>query len=157
MDATKGLRTSLNIRQENGLWADLRIVNDREKAVFIHNPGDYRPTEGWESSREAYNVAVLLSFHFLEMTLTREDGIPVNSCGIATRADHIGEPPVALKPHDVLTISVPLHEYYDLVGGVQYSLELTYRDDKLRVHPKSQFFVARDSESAQNPQRRLSC
>ncbi|HVP56114.1 MAG TPA: hypothetical protein VMU45_14085 [Candidatus Eisenbacteria bacterium] len=139
MDATKELRTTLSIRQENGLWAVLRIVNNSEIPVFIHNPGDYRPTEGWEFSREAYNVAVLLSFHFLDMTLTTEDGIPVEQRGIATRANHDVEPPVKLMPHNALTISIPLHEYYNLVSGVTYSLELTYGDNKLRVHDKRQF------------------
>ncbi|HEX4707782.1 MAG TPA: hypothetical protein VH229_08625 [Candidatus Udaeobacter sp.] len=139
MDATTGLLSTLDIRHENGIWVDLRIANNGEKTVLIHNPGNYRPTEGWELSREAYNVAVLLSFHFLEMILTREDGIPVESSGIAMRADHIGEPPVALRPHAVLTISIPLHEFYDLESRVNYSLELTYGDNNLKVHAKTQF------------------
>jgi hypothetical protein len=139
MDTTKGVRSTLDIRQENGLWADLRIVNTGEKTVFIHNPGDYRPTEGWEFSREAYNAAVLLSFHFLDMALTTKDGISVDQSGIATRANHDVEPPVELKPSDALTISIPLHEYYNLESGVTYSLELTYGDDQLRVRAKRQF------------------
>ena len=133
------LHSTLDIRHENGLWADLRIVNDGETTVSIHNPGDYRPTEGWDSSREAYNVAVLLSFHFLEMVLKREDGIPAVPRGIATRANHTVDPPIDLKPNDALTISIPLHEYYKLESGVIYSLALTYGDDKLRIHAKRQF------------------
>jgi len=139
MDTTKGLLSTLDIRHENGLWADLHILNEGKKTVLIHNPGHYKPTEGWELSREAYNVAVLLSFHFLEMILTREDRIPVELSGIATRADHIGEPPVALRPHAVLTISIPLHEFYDLERDVNYSLELTYGDNNLKVHAKTHF------------------
>jgi hypothetical protein len=139
MYTTKGLRSTLEIRHENGLWADLRIVNEGRKTALIHNPGDYRPTEGWNFSREAYNVAVLLSFHFLDMALTREDGNPIDSRGIATRADHDTGPPVKLKPHDALTISIPLHEYYNLESGVTYSLDLTYGDDELRVHDQRQF------------------
>jgi len=139
MDETKELHSTLSIRQGNGLWAELRIVNYGEEPFFIHNPGDYRPTEGWNFSREAYDVAVLLSFHFLDMTLTTEDGIPVEQRGIATRANHDVEPPVELKPSDALTISIPLHEYYNLESGVTYLLGLTYGDDNLRVHAKSQF------------------
>ena len=139
MDTTKGLLSTLDIRHENGLWADLHIVNEGKKTVLIHNPGHYKPTEGWGSSRQAYDAAVMLSFHFLEMALTREDGIPVDSTGIATRANHIEEPPVALKPSDALTISIPLQEFYHLERDVKYSLELTYGDNNLKVHAKSQF------------------
>jgi hypothetical protein len=139
MDTPQGLYATLDIRQENGLWADLRIVNQGEKTVLIHNPGNYRPTEGWEFSREAYNVAVLRSFHFLKMTLTRENGNPVEPRGIATRANHDVEPPIELKPKGTLMISVPLQEFYHLERGVKYSLELTYGDNDLQVHVKSQF------------------
>jgi hypothetical protein len=72
------------------------------------------------------------------MILT-EDGIPIERRGIATRANHDVEPPVKFKSHDALTISIPLHEYYNLLSRVTYSLELTYGDDKLRVHDKRQF------------------
>ncbi len=141
MNTSEGLRSTLDIRHQNGLWADLRIVNEGRKTVSIHNPGSYLPTERWEFSREAYNVAVLLSFHFLEMALTRADGIPVGSRGIATLADHTVEPPVVLKPQDALTISIPLHEFYHLESGVTYTLDLTYGDDALKVHARRQFHL----------------
>ncbi|TGX53246.1 hypothetical protein E5A73_10325 [Sphingomonas gei] len=110
----------------------LRIANDGDKAVTIHNPGDYRPTEGWEFSREAYRVAALRSFHFLEMTL-RADGSEIEPADIRTRADHLVGLPVALAPGANLQIHIPLHEFYDLMPGIEYSLALTYGDDSARV------------------------
>jgi hypothetical protein len=141
MDATSKLRAAIAIRQERGLWADLRIVNHGAEPASIHNPGVHRPTAGWEFSREAYDVAVLLSFHFLDMTLTTADGMPFERRGIATRADHDVEPAVELKPDDGLTIPIPLHEFFDLEGGVAYSLALTYGDDQARVHAGVEFVV----------------
>lgn len=139
MNTPEELRTTIDIRHANGVWAELRIVNEGKQTVLIHNPGHYKPTEGWSSSRQAYDVAVLLSFHFLEMTLTGTDASPAQNTGIATRADHIAEPPLALKPSDALTISIPLHEFYELQRGVKYSLELTYGDSTLSVHAGREF------------------
>ncbi|MBL0011652.1 MAG: hypothetical protein IPP22_13150 [Nitrosomonas sp.] len=41
------MKAAIDIRTENGVWADLRITNDDDKAARSHNPGNYRPTEGW--------------------------------------------------------------------------------------------------------------
>jgi hypothetical protein len=135
----KDLHATIELRKIDGFWADLRIINEGEKTVSIHNPGNYRPTEGWEFSREAYNVAVLLSFHFLEMRLSRA-GVPLaRRETIATRAGHIVGLPVELAPSDELKVSIPLHEFYDLESGATYLLELTYGDDKLRVSAETRF------------------
>ena len=127
------MKAAVDIRCENGVWADLRITNDENKAARILNPGNYRPTESWEFSREAYQIAVLRSFHFLEMTLRAEDGLAVEPADIASRADHIVGLPVELEPGAELLISVPLHEFYDLKRNREYSLALTYGDDSARV------------------------
>lgn len=132
------MKTTIDIRCENGVWADLRITNDGDTTVRIHNPGNYRPTEGWEFSREAYQVAALRSFHFLEMTLRTKKGSVVEPADISTFADHIVGLPVELKPGAELLISVPLHEFYDLKRDADYSLALTYGDDSARVSAATQ-------------------
>jgi len=132
------MKAAVDIRCENGIWAELRIVNDGDKAACIHNPGDYPPSQGWEFSREAYRIAVLRSFHFLEMTLRTKDGIVVEPVGIATRANHEVDLPVELEPGAELRISVPLHEFYDLKSNEDYWLALTYGDDSARVSAATQ-------------------
>ena len=132
------MKTTIDIRCENGVWADLRITNTGDTAVHIHNPGNYRPTEGWEFSREGYQVAALRSFHFLEMTLRTKDGSVVEPADISTFADHIVGLPVELEPGAELRISIPLHEFYDLKRNVDYSLALTYGDDSIRVSAATQ-------------------
>lgn len=135
----KNLQATIEVRKGKGLQADLNIINNGRKPVLIHNPGRYQPTEGWEFSREAYNVAVLISFHFLVMKLVAQDGTPVEPRNIVTRADHDVELPLELKPSAQLTISIPLDEFFDLKRGLNYSLELTYGDRNLAVHAKGQF------------------
>lgn len=127
------MKTTIDISCESGVWAVMRIVNNGDTATRIHNPGNYQPTERWEFSREAYRVAVLRSFHFLEMTLRAKDGSVVAPAEIYTLVDHEVELPVELEPGAELLISVPLHEFYDLKRNVDYSLALTYGDDSGRV------------------------
>jgi hypothetical protein len=133
------MKTTIDIRCENGVWADLRITNTGDTAVRIHNPGNYRPTEGWEFSYEAYRVAALRSFHSLKMTLRTKDGSVVEPADVSTFADHIVGLPVELEPGAELLISVPLHEFYDLDRNADYSLALTYGDDNARVSAATQF------------------
>jgi hypothetical protein len=139
MKKTTDLKTTIEVRSEKGLWADLRIINEGDRSILVHNPGNYRPTEGWEFSHEAYQVAALQSFHFLEMKLTIAGGMLVNPHQIATRANHVVGLPLELKPGAELKIPIPLHEFYDLKSGTTYSLELTYGDKDLKVSAQSQF------------------
>jgi len=132
------MKATIDIRCENGVWADLRITNDDDIPARIHNPGDYQPMEGWEFSREAYQVAALRSFHFLEMTLRTKNGSVVEPANISTRADHMVGLPVELQPGGELRIRVPLHEFYDLERNMDYSLALTYGDDSARVSAAAQ-------------------
>jgi hypothetical protein len=132
--------TIIEIRKDSGLWADLRIINKGKQPVKIHNPGNYSPTSGWNTSKESYLIAVLLSFHFLEMKLCETGGGLVNrNPSIGTNADHIVKLPVDLKPSDELKIIIPIHEYYKLDNDKNYTLELTYGDNDLKVHAITQF------------------
>jgi hypothetical protein len=133
------MRARIDVRYQDGVWADLRIVNDGNVPARIHNPGNYVPIEGWQSSREAYRIAVLLSFHFLDMTLRNTDGCALGQTGIATLADHIVGRPIELDPGSELHIPVPLHEFYDLEVDADYCLTLTYGDDDVRVSATASF------------------
>jgi len=132
------MKAIVDVSCESGVWAVMRIVNDGDTAARIHNPGEYRPTEGWEFSREAYLVAVLRSFHFLEMIVRTSDGSVVAPADIYTRVNHEVGLPVVLEPGAELPISIPLHEFYDLQPNVEYSLALTYGDNSLRVSAATQ-------------------
>ena len=133
------VQATIEIRADCGVWADLRIVNGGRTPAHVHNPGTLRPTDGWEFSPEAYTVAVLRSFHFLETDLRAEDGSLVPQRDVVTRADHDVEPPIDLGPGAALTIRVPLHELYVLEVGKAYALVITYGDDRLRVRAEASF------------------
>ncbi len=82
---------------------------------------------------------MLRSFHFLEATLRAEDGSLVEPADVATLADPVVGPPVALAPGAELRIPLPLHELYDLKRGSEYSLAVTYGDDDARVSAATRF------------------
>lgn len=127
------MEVTIGIRREHGIWADLRIANRGDDVVRIHNPGNPRLSEGWEYSPEAYRVALLRSFDFLRMTLRANDGSVIEPLPIFTRADPVVGLPLTLDPGAELVLPVPLHEFYDLQPGAEYSLALTYGDDNCRV------------------------
>jgi hypothetical protein len=122
------VRTTIDIRCANGIWADLRIANDEDEVVCIPDPGDFTPTEGWEYSRDAYRVTVLRSFRYLEMELRTSSGTLVEPAAISTLADHRIGLPVKLQPGAELVVPIPLHEFYDLERDVEYSLSLAFGD-----------------------------
>jgi hypothetical protein len=132
------MRTAIDIRCDDGVWADLRITNEEDVPVRIQNPGDYRPTEGWEYSREAYQVSALRSLRLLEMTLRAADGSVIEPAEISTLADHLVGLPIALEPGAELLIRVPLHEYYPVERDTDYSLTLMYGDAGNRVSAATQ-------------------
>ena len=132
------MKALIDIACDDGIWADLRIINNEGTVAHMLNPGNYWPPERWEFSREAYRVAVLRSFHFLEMILRTEDGSVVEPADICTLFDHEVELPVELEPGAELRISVPLHEFYDLKRNAEYSLALSYGDHSARVTATTQ-------------------
>jgi hypothetical protein len=142
------MKTTIDISCESGVWAVLRITNNEDTAVSIHNPGNYRPTERWEFSREAYRVAVLRSFHFLKMILRTQDGSEVAAADIHTLVNHEVEMPLELEPGAELRIRIPLHEFYDLKRHVEYALALTYGDDSVKVSAATQVRCSAPAGSA---------
>jgi hypothetical protein len=72
---------------------------------------------GWSSSLDACRTAVVLSFHFLEMTLRTKAGVPATPKPIATCAYHVVEPAIELQPGARLELAIPLSELYDLTSG----------------------------------------
>lgn len=120
------MKTYLEYPVGDDNWVELRIVNTGGEPIEIHNPGNHPPVEGWESSRESYQIAVLQSFHVLKMVLQNSEGSELSQNTIATMADHIFGLPLVLDPEDELSIPIPVHEFYNLKSGESYLLEVRY-------------------------------
>lgn len=135
------MNSNLEYRAGDGNWIDFKIVNTGSEPIEVFNPGNYQPTEGWESSRESYQIAVLQSFQVLKMILKNSEGSELPQKTIATMADHITELPLVLKPEDELNIPIPVHEFYDLKSGESYFLEVTYGKEGSVFYERTQFKV----------------
>jgi hypothetical protein len=134
------LKATLYIRKQDGLWADLRIVNQGDKAVEILQPGSFPPYNGWEHSYEAYQVAALQSFHILRITILDENQEELSQQEIITMADHVFRQ-IALEPGQELSLSIPLHEFYRLDSGVRYTIVIQYGRDQIKAQVKTTFEV----------------
>ena len=139
MTDSDAVHATLIVNNGNAAWAELQIVNHGDEPLSIHNPGSFRPTEGWEYSLAAYNIAVLLSFHFLSLNLLTAQGDTVKRNPIIARADHLVPLPLELQPESALTIRIPLHEFFDLKRGTDYLLQVAYGDHDQKVRAETNF------------------
>jgi hypothetical protein len=134
------LVATLRIGQQKGLWAHLRIENHKDEAVEIFYPEDFPPHDGWAFSREAYQVALLQSFHILMMKLMDADQAEINQQTLATMADPAFRR-VTLQKGQTLALSIPLHEFYRLERGGRYTLILQYGRDLVKAHVENTFEI----------------
>jgi len=134
------LNATLQIRRQEGLWADLRIVNQEKEAVEIFQPGNFPPHTSWEYSYEAYQVAALQSFHILRMTVFDAAKEEQSQQDLATLADHAFRR-IGLEPGQELNLSIPLHEFYILDGGAGYTIVIQYGRDPVIAHIETTFEV----------------
>lgn len=138
----------IEVHNGGGVWAHLKIRNIGDAALAIHNPGNDRPTAGWELSKEAYQAAVLRSYGFLEVSLRSAEGTPVDPAPVHARAGHLAGLPRQLAPGDELDIAVPVHELYVLQAGKEYDLSLTYGDDAGRYSAATRVWAPGSPDAA---------
>lgn len=135
------MKSSLEYRTGDCNWVDLKIANTSGEPIEVFNPGNYPPIEGWEFSKESYQIAVLQSFQVLKMVLVNSEGCELIQKTVVAKAGHTTELPLELKPEDELNITIPLLEFYDLKSGESYSLDVAYGKAGSVVNARIQFKV----------------
>lgn len=134
------LSSNLTIRSKDGIWANIKMVNQTDHVVSVLEPNNFQPFSGWAYSNEAYQVAVLQSFHILKMTIFTKKNKKLEQNTISTLADHLFSK-VNLQPTQELSLTIPLHEYYNLEKGVEYTLVIQYGRDTIEAYAKTKFKV----------------
>jgi len=134
------LASSVTIQNKNGIMVDFKMINQKDHPVKVYQPGDFQPTTGWEYSYEAYQVAVLQSFHILKMTVIDENNKELNQNAIMTLADHVFRN-IDINKGQVLNLAIPLHEFYNLEKGTEYTLTVQYGRDKIDAYVETMFKV----------------
>ncbi len=138
MDTT--LFSNLVIRSKDGIWADFKMINQTEQVVSTFEPNNFQSFSGWAYSHEAYQVAVLQSFHMLKITVFTEKNKKLEQNRISTLVDHLFRK-IDLQPTQELSLAIPLHEYYNLEKGMEYTLVVQYGRDTIVAYAKTKFKV----------------
>ena len=112
------------------IWVRMTITNGSDQGFIIVNPEVGAPPSDleWRASDQAYQVALLMSFGLLKMTLKDTDGELVESKGLMPWVTPIlGKR--TLQPHDILVLDFDLNELFSIDSPGRSSLEVRYGDD----------------------------
>jgi hypothetical protein len=113
----------------------LRITNRTGRPVAILNPdmGVPAPSMDWPLSLETYRTSLLLSFGFLELAVSDENGNDLPLQSIQTWATPGVPPDVILEPGAAIEIPIPIGEFFALSPGTTYRIAITYGDRDRKV------------------------
>jgi hypothetical protein len=112
------------------IWVRMTITNDSDEEIEVVNPEVGVPPSDleWRASDQAYQVALLMSFGLLKITLKDTDGELVESNGLMPWVTPIlGKR--ALQPHDNLVLDFDLNELFSIDSPGRSSLQVRYGDD----------------------------
>lgn len=111
----------------SAIWVRFTIVNNFDHEVIIVNPevGIPPPELDWRGTEQAYQVAVLMSFGLIRITLKHTDGQLVESKGLVPWVTPTqGKRP--LQPHDNLVMDFELNELFSINLAGPYNLQVRY-------------------------------
>jgi|GEM_PF-2749759 len=114
----------------NPICVRLTITNDSDQEIELTSPevGAPSPDLNWKGSDEAFQIAVLISFGLLEISLIGPNGGNVNSKGLMPWVT----PLVAkrlLQPHDKLAVDFDIAELFSIESPGVYKLRARYGDE----------------------------
>jgi hypothetical protein len=121
------------------LRVTLRIANQGEERISILNPdmGVPMPNMDWPWSNETYQTSMLISYGFLSISVTDEEGNEVPQDAIQTWATPVLRPRIELEPGDSFDVTIPISDFYKLASGQSYWAALTYGDKDLKVSART--------------------
>lgn len=116
------------------IWVSMTITNDSDQELVIVNPEvGIPPLElDWKASHQAYQIAILMSFGLIKITLRDADDQLVESKGLMPWVTPVLGKRM-LRPHDNLVIDFDLNELFVIDSAGLYHLSLRYGDDSLYV------------------------
>ena len=119
----------------------LRITADSPVEVLNPDLGRPSPEMKWPYSLETYRASLLMSYGYLTVSVTDEDGKPVEKQPVETWVTPILNPPVTLAPGETLDVPIPLGPFFTLVPGRTYRVSAEYGDKALKVSGEGTFAV----------------
>src|SRR5690242_17674624 len=94
----------------------LRLTNQAGHQVAVLNPDMGKPTPAmrWPWSRESYGVPLLISFHYLVMSVTDEAGRMLPQQAVQSMATPVRLPDLDLAPGVSFELPIPIGEFSEL-------------------------------------------
>lgn len=108
----------------------LRLTNQGAHNVAVLNPNMGRPTPAmrWPWSNETYQISLLISFHYISMTVTDEAGRALPKQAIESMATPVELPKIGLAPGASFELPIPIGDFYELGSGKTYDVAIEYGD-----------------------------
>ncbi len=112
------------------IWVRLTITNDSDQKIELTSPevGVPNPDLNWNGSNEAYQVAVLMSFGLLQISLVDPNGGNVSSRGLMPWVTPLLGKRL-LRPHDNLAVDFDIYELFSIDSPGVYKLRARYGDE----------------------------
>lgn len=129
--------------EEAAFVVTLRITNHASSRIAVLNPdmGVPAPTMNWPYSNETYQTSLLMSFHYLAMSVTDEAGRELPQQLIQTWATPVLRMKIELEEGDSFKLSIPIGNFYQLESGKAYWVALDYGDQTLKVSARTRVTV----------------
>jgi len=117
----------------------LRITNRTGSNIAILNPdmGVPSPAMNWPDSDKTYQTSLLMSFHYLSMSVTDDAGQELPQQISEAWATPILWPKLELAPGDSFELASPIGSFYQLESGRAYWVALEYGDQDLKVSART--------------------
>ena len=143
MSLTAAIEVPTSQLDAQALVVKLRITNPADRGITILNPdmGIPSPAMNWPYSKEVYQTFLLMSFGYLSMLVTDEEGKELPPQVIPTSATPALRPPIELGPGDSFEVAIPIGSIYQLESRKAYRVAVEYGDQKLKVSARSRVIV----------------
>jgi len=121
----------------------LRITNQSDRTVSVLNPdmGVPGPTMNWPWSKAAYQASLLISFHYLSISVIDEMGQELPQQGPQPWATPVLRPKLELGPGDSFELAIPIGNFYQLASKKSFLVALSYGDQDLKVTAQTRVTV----------------
>jgi hypothetical protein len=117
-----------------GIPVRMTLRNSGSVILSVVNPdmGSPGADNGWDFSDDAYRIAIMLAFSFMEISVRDSSGNVIPRTGAATLATPVLMPRRPLAPGETLIIDFDLSEFYELTTMGHYEVRAEYGDDQAR-------------------------
>src|SRR5262245_11125730 len=130
------------------IWVRMIVANASDQVVSVVNPDFGRPPPDlhWTGSNEAYSIGVLMSFGFLEITLTDPVGTPVErKSSVPWITPVVGR--LLLQPGESCAFNFDLAELFLPKSAGRYETFVRYGDDAASCNTTMGFDIGENQPS----------